>query len=181
VAFKYEKLYNNCNHQLYDANNFINKKYDERKITLNIDNSIAPLIHVQTKDNTNKSISDIVNTSKIIFRYDDKTACMECVEHTFKILNLMADSIGYNNVILITKFERIEHLKILLTRLKINFTCYNYKNDWIPIIENCKLPHREFIFVLGTDMRINFPKFIHSTDSINDYYYTRLFKYFNQM
>ena len=126
-------------------------------------------------------LKKIISKPKLIFWFDPDGSCMDCVEHTLTILNQLVDSIGVENIILITKYERLNELYLLSNKNKIRFNCFNFLPELIPVIEHSPLLQRQLNFILQEDLHIRFPFLVHSTDQITNTYYKKIIDYFNSL
>lgn len=130
-------------------------------------------------DVRNKKIplKELIDTPKLIYRFSE-TSCMPCVLNDASILNELSDSIGVDNIILISKFDKINRLKIFHNQNGLKYRSYNYTNRFGISLETDTLRESPFFFILNPEMKIQFAYNTLPDHSIKSPYFKRILQYF---
>lgn len=99
-------------------------------------------------------LRDIINENKLILRYSELN-CQTCVDEQIKNLNIYADSIGIDRILLFTNYETEVYMRRFKKLNKINFSIYNMKIEANKILKDIGLPYM-FILSPNKKMRIQY-------------------------
>lgn len=142
--------------QLYERDSVKTSGYKiEREIrSYELENNgkrLSPLLEVFDTDGNKRLLSQIIGSDKLILRYSELN-CNTCVNKQLDILNSYVDSIGIDNIVLLTNYDNHIYMKQFKKVAGIKFSIFNVGtelNELIPDIE------RPYFFIIETNMRIN--------------------------
>jgi hypothetical protein len=137
-------------------------------------------ISIQSLNGEFVSLTNEIKFPILIFRFDPNRACAPCIDNTLRLLNLVGDKIGNDKILLLSKFNSINELKLLRMKNPINFRSYNYKGDWIETIENSRLSQTQVTFIFEKNQRVLFPYLPSTSDSISNNYYSKIIDFFKE-
>lgn len=87
------------------------------------------------------SLSDVITKPMFVLRFNDSD-CIICIEHILDILKSLSDSIGKENILILTRYSDVRYLKIFNNMHHINLESYNYAKILISPIETCDILHK---------------------------------------
>jgi len=127
-------------------------------------------------DNNVVEISDLISSSKLIYRFSS-FACDGCVESDFKILRELGDSIGNENIIILSKYSNLKDARIYYNNLNLPFNYFNYGSELeIPIEKNAN--DAPCFFILEPNLEVIFPYVSKPSHSIKSAYFQRIIQYY---
>lgn len=124
------------------------------------------------------SLASLINNTKLIYRFYEET-CVQCVEDELDIIKKLSDSIGANNILIISDFDRIINLKAIINRKEISSPFFNYKGNIGLPIEKDEFKIASF-FLLHNNLRTQFVYKTGGEQNINDSYYKRIIFFFKE-
>lgn len=95
-------------------------------------------------------LRDIINENKLILRYSELN-CQTCIDEQIKNLNIYADSIGVDRILLFTNYETDVYMRRFKKLNKIKFAIYNMKADANKLLKDIGLP---YMFVLSPNKKM---------------------------
>ena len=95
-------------------------------------------------------LRDIINENKLILRYSELN-CQTCIDEQIKNLNIYADSIGADRILLFTNYETDVYMRRFKKLNKIKFAIYNMKADANKLLKDIGLP---YMFVLSPNKKM---------------------------
>jgi hypothetical protein len=161
---------------LYDCeynNKRFKEKYAQCLFSENIKISDVNLINPTS--NT-IALSEVVSNTKLIYKFYN-SSCVQCVEDELDIVKQISDSIGVNNVIIISDYDNINRLSALIFRKKIQSSYFICREKFELPIEYDERAIPAF-FLLDSDLRTKFVYKTGGDQNITDAYYNRVIKYF---
>ncbi len=127
-------------------------------------------------DNNAVEISELISSSKLIYRFSS-FACDGCVENDFNILRKLGDSIGNENIIILSKYSNLKDARIYYNNLNFPFNFFNYGNELeIPIEKNTN--DEPCFFILEPNLEVIFPYVSKPSHSIKSAYFQRIIQYY---
>lgn len=135
-------------------------------------------IIIQSLDGKYVSLKNEIELPILVLRFDPNRSCNPCIEHTLRALNLIGDKIGHDKIVLISKYNTINELKLLKMKNKISFRSYNFNDDWVESIEKSQLSETLVTFIVDKNLRLLSPNFPSSSDSISNDYYSKIIDFF---
>lgn len=155
-----------------------NNKRDKEKYAQNLFSENQHLSDLALLDSNSDTISlaSIMNNTKLVYRFYQGT-CVQCVEDELDIAKQLADSIGANNILIISDFDKISSLKAITNRKQITSPCFIYKGKFELPIEKDDNEIASF-FLLDKDLRTRFVFKAGGAQNINDTYYKRVINFF---
>lgn len=113
-----------------------------------------------------------MDNSKLVYRFYQET-CMQCVEDELDIVSKLGDSIGANNIVIISDYDKVSSLKALIKRKKIKSNFFIYKKKFDLPIGNDNRDIASF-FLLHNDLQTQFVFKAGGDQYISDTYYKRI-------
>ncbi|MHA1974380.1 MAG: hypothetical protein ACTSW1_15380 [Candidatus Hodarchaeales archaeon] len=100
--------------------------------------------------------------NNLIYWFSSSRACRDCVDLDVNILKKMADSIGYDNILVVADFEDERDKKVFESKYKLYDQCSLFEPGEIArkLIE--KTSFDRLFFVLNENNQMIFPTFIDS-------------------
>lgn len=157
-----------------------NKERNKEKYAQNLfsENQLIPNLPLLNEDLDTTHISTIINSTKLVYRFYAET-CVQCVEDELDIVKKLADSIGDDNILIISNFDKISSLKAITNRKQITSPCFIYKDRFDLPIEKDEVEIASF-FLLDKDLRTRFVFKAGGDQYIEDDYYKRIIYFFNK-
>lgn len=156
---------------------YINKRNDERSaMCILSENKNLPNLSLVNFNLDTIQISDIVGETKLIYRFYEGT-CVECIETELDIVKQLGDSIGVDNIIVISDFKNINRLKAIINRKQIHSQCFIYSDRFDLPIELDDIEVASF-FLLEKDLLTRSVFKAGGDQSIEDPYYKSLMDFF---
>lgn len=124
-----------------------------------------------------KKLYDVLGEKKLVLRYSELN-CDDCIDKQIKYLNKYADSIGCENIILLTNYNNNHHMQRFRKINRIKFEIYNIGKKLNENIRDINLP---YLFIIDRcNMRINnmFVPQKELPDQTEKYFYEVYTKYF---
>ncbi len=122
-------------------------------------------------------IKDELTRTKLIYRYT-QVSCLACVETDLNILKMLGDSIGTQNIIVLSNYVELNHAKAYLNQMGVKSQCYNFNGKLNLTMEEDSITQPPFFFLLDKTMKIHFPYKTDDEHSINSSYFRRIIDYF---
>lgn len=111
-----------------------------------------PDLYVTDVQGNRKMIKDIVNGNRLVLRYSELN-CGVCVEEQIKALNQYANSIGVDNILLLTTYQSEIYMRRFKKANKIKFPIYQLSSQGDSIFKDLGLPY--FFTLTPNDNRIS--------------------------
>lgn len=168
---KYQRIVLDKNIEISNLNQSMTEREKKYHTILSVENRQVEDVILTSVKNESYYLSEIVKDKPmLVFRFSN-TDCFPCIEHTIGLLNILADSIGKDNIALISRYEHINYLKILHSNYKTNYKMFNYSGSLIHAIDTCDLDHKAIVFFLDKNLYSYNFHFVRSSDSISSKYY----------
>lgn len=162
-----------------DECEYIKKRILE-KYTQNLfsENKIISNVYLINSEFDTIPIVDFVkNGTKLIYRFYEET-CIECVEDELNIVKQLADSLGADNILIISNHKKVNSLKAMINRKGIISPSFVYNKNFNLPIENDENKIASF-FLLDETLRTRLVFKAGGNQDINDPYYRRIIDFFN--
>jgi hypothetical protein len=155
------------------------KNYNERsRLTMFMDSEVLNPVNLFDSNNTLIPIIELVKTPKLVFRFTEQF-CRPCVELALESMRFMGDSIGYDNILIITDVENSKLLKIFIQTNKVIASCYSYPGQFNFEIEKKSVAERTpYFMILDQNLVVSFPFFVNENVELHKIYLSRIIKFF---
>lgn len=150
------------------------KKFTQQ---INTENKIIANISLKNIENEAIPISSVINETKLVYRFTS-TSCESCVIQDIEDLKYLGEIIGNDKIIIISSYENVRLLRMFKSREKINFDCYNYRDNFNLSIEDDSIRVSASMFLLDTTNRIKFTYKCDDNPFFNQVYLDRITEYF---
>ena len=154
-----------------------NLTQNDEKFTQCISSENLKLSNLKLFDRNYDSISlkKLISGKKLVYRFYS-SSCVQCIEEELDIVNQLADSIGVNNIIIISDYENINILTAIAVRKNIKSPFFIYRKKFeLPIeFDPSSIPS---FFVLDTMLRTKFVFKTGGHQKISGPYYKRIISY----
>jgi len=161
---------------LYDCeynNNRNKEKYNQCLFSENI--NISDVYLVDPKYDS-ISLSKVINNTKLIYRFFG-SSCVQCIEDELDIAKQLADSIGANNIVIISDYNNINMLSAIIKRKNITSSYFIFNKKFELLIEDDEQAIPSF-FLLDANLRTRFVFKTGGHQNIADPYYRRIIWFF---
>lgn len=128
-------------------------------------------------DNEEIMLYDLLHKPKLFYRFTKKS-CTVCVESDLKKLEILGDSIGFENITVISGFGEIVKAKAYLMQLGVKFKCYNYTGRFNLEMERDTITQPPFFFMSDSRKKVYYPYLTDDFNSFNQDYLNRIKAYF---
>lgn len=132
-----------------------------------------------TPDNEKLFMKEIVNETIVIYRFNE-FSCSPCIENDFLILSQLADSIGYERVVVISKLSNSNILKIYLSNYDIRLKSFNLPDLFNLPIEMDAINDSPYYILVSRDLKVEFAYTSTPSHTINNLFFTRVIQYLNK-
>lgn len=151
------------------------KKYNERiRLKLFMNSEYLEPVFLLDSNNDTVPIQELVKSPKLLFRFTEQF-CSPCIEHALASLKLLGDSIGHNNILIISDAENSNLLKIFIKMNSISSPCYSYNRPFNFEIEGKSGSERlPYYMVLDQYLHVSFPFFAEENNELNSIYLNRI-------
>ena len=182
LAFRSKKYNNFLNETKIELiiQNQKSQDYNKRsKMKMFMDSEELQPVFLLNSTNDSIPIQDLVITPKLIFRFPNQF-CPPCIESALTSLKNLGDSIGHNNIIVISDCKNSRILKILIDMNSILSPCFSYSGQLNFEIEG-KLgsDRKPYYMILNQELKVSFPFFAEENDELNSIYLSRIRKLFD--
>jgi len=162
--------YNSCQFKL-------ERYIEKQKQNIFSDNVQFKNIVLTNFDNEDTLLFDLLDDSKLIYRFTKKS-CVACVESDLQIINMLSDSIGVNNIVILSDYDELIKAKAYLSQMGVKSPCYNYKGKFNFSMERDTITQPPFFFLADRNKRVRFPYKTDDNHSFSSYYFKRIISYF---
>lgn len=142
------------------------------------ENRILDNVELTDLNNEKVSMSNLISSPKLIYCFSNDF-CRACIEDDIKLLNELGDSIGHQNIIIITDNDNARLLNIFKNTYQIESPCYNFTGCFNLNMENNfgqkKVP---FILLLDAERSIRFAFFTDEDSELTEIYMNKIRTYF---
>lgn len=159
----------------YETKRF-KEKYEQ---TIFSENDTIDNIALTDINSGKRPISDLLDSEKLIYRFYEST-CVQCVEDELKILKNIEAQIGSDKIMIISDFPEINRFRALISRIEIKAPIFIYRDKINLSIDQDDDHHIATFFVVNPDRTVDLVYKSGGTQNIEDPYYQRILKYFNQ-
>lgn len=155
------------------------KNYNERtRLKLFMNSEEIEPVFLLDPNNDSISIQELVKTPKLVFRFTEQF-CRPCIEQALESLKLLGESIGYNNILIISDVKTSSLLKIFIKVNDVFSPCYSYSKQFNFEIEGESGSDRiPYYMVLDQYLHVSFPFFAEENDELNSIYLDRIKRLF---
>ncbi|TSA32387.1 MAG: hypothetical protein D4R64_16250 [Porphyromonadaceae bacterium] len=137
-------------------------------------------LYLTDLNNDTVPIKSLVTSSKLIYRFSNQS-CSACVADDIKYLRELGDSIGYQNIIIISDYENTRLLNIFRNSTGINFPCYNFTGSFNLSIEtDSDIKKTPFFFLLDEKLKIQYAFLADEYPELNEIYFSRIRAFFRK-
>ena len=170
------KNFNDVRSDFYDCE-FLSKRSKEKYIqSLFSENIIISDVFLTCPSYDSILISRVINSAKLVYRFY-KSSCVQCVEEELDIAKILADSIGVNNIIILSDYDNINMLSALINRKNIKSPYFIFNKKFELPIEDDENAIPSF-FLLDANLRTKFVFKAGGHQNIVDPYYKRIICFF---
>ncbi len=162
--------------ELYDCefkNNRNKEKYIQCLFSENINVSD---IYLVGSNYDSISLSKVITSIRLIYRFYG-SSCVQCVEDELDIIKQLADSIGANNIIIISDYDNINMLSAIINRKNITSSYFIFNKKFELLIDDDERAIPSF-FLLDTNLCTRFVFKTGGHQNISDPYYKRIIWFF---
>ena len=181
LSFKSRKssqLCDNLRFELLQSEQKVNNYYNRWKMKLLTENRTLDNVELTDLNNEKVSMSSLISSPKLIYRFSDDF-CKACIEDDIELLKLLGDSIGYQNIIIITDNDNARLLNIFKNTYQIESPCYNFTGCFNLKMENNsgqkKVP---FFLLLDAERSIHFAFFTDEDSELTEIYMNKIRTFF---
>lgn len=142
-------------------------------------NEISKDLKVMNIQSCRKRLSDIISNNTLVLRYSEMH-CNVCIDSIVGKLNLYRDSIGLQNIILLTNTENMSYVKKFKKINNIHFNIYSIDKVLNSVLVDIGMPYM-FIYS-SNDERIRnvFVPQKENAQFTNEYLHSILLKYYTK-
>ena len=127
-------------------------------------------------DLKNVLLSSLVQDEKLVYRFYKET-CWQCIEDELDITKQLADSIGKDNILIISDFDQMSEMKALILQKKIKSPYFIFPSKFDLPIENDKNKIASF-FLIDKNLKTRFVFKAGGNQYIEDSFYKRIISFF---
>lgn len=121
-------------------------------------------------------LSRVINSTKLIYRFYE-SSCVQCVEEELNLTKQLADSIGANNIIILSDYNNINMLSAIINRKNITSSYFVFNKKFELPIEYDENAMPSY-FLLDANLRTKFVFKTGGHQNIVDPYYKRIIWFF---
>ncbi|MEA1877051.1 MAG: hypothetical protein U9N86_09300 [Bacteroidota bacterium] len=167
--------------ELSVAKNEISEYNDRSSLKFQIDSEILGSIYLITSDSDSLFVDDLLDSPKLVLRFSNQF-CPPCIDDALKFLNDIGQSIGYDNIIVISDFKSSNLLKLFAESHQIKSPIYRFPGSFSFSIDkkegSDKVP---FYMILDSDLRVVLPYYANESDELISGYRNKVLSYFTSI
>lgn len=173
----FNRLYFEKKNELISTHHRIDRYLEKFDQNLFTENTILKNIEITDTANNGLALNKIIRGPKLIYRFSE-VSCRACVNTDLYILKQLGDSIGEDNILIITEFDNLNKMNAMLNAMDIKSPYYNFKGKLNLSIERDSVTQPPFFFILDNKLRI---RFAYKTDDAHDFsssYFKRIIQFY---
>lgn len=133
------------------------------------------LCDINTMDNIN--LQNVLKGTSLLYRFTE-SSCLDCVIQDLESLNLIADNLGADKILVIGGYENVRTFKAFANPMDLKYRCFNYPPSLdIPMQTDTSGTDVPFFMVVNPNLEILFPYF-RDNKVQNEKYLDRISTYF---
>lgn len=172
------EIINKKNIEISNIKQIMNRNDMQHEVIIKMEGKMIKNVEISSLSGVASRLKEIVLLGpKMIFRFQE-TDCATCIDSYLLLLKSLADSIGEENIIILSRYENLQYLRILIKKHQLNLKAYNYSDILLSPIETCDLEHKAIIFRLNKDLTVDKLHFASSSESIENAYFSDIINKF---
>lgn len=162
----FNRLYLEKNEELNNVKYKMERYLEKFEQNIFTENTTLKNITVTDYKGNKNPIVEIVDGKKLVYRFSE-VSCRACVDMDIEILKQLGDSIGHNNIMVISKFDNLTRMNAMLNAKNFNSPYFNYNGKLGLSVEKDTLTEPGFFFLIDNNLRISFA---YKTDDAHNFY-----------
>jgi hypothetical protein len=107
--------------------------------------------------------------NKLVYWFSNRKACHSCIDPIMDLLKSIADSIGYNSILVISDFKDEREMNIFESKYQLLNVCARFEpGRMAAMLENASYQNHLF-FILNENDQILFPAFVDQRIGFSEY------------
>jgi peroxiredoxin len=136
-------------------------------------------IKIRAINNSQKSIEECIEKDVLVYRFS-QFSCPPCVENDMEILNQITDSIGAENILVLSDVASLKEMKIFSEQNHLKFPLYSYPSQLSLQADNDTIYEASYYFVLDCELKTKFTYISRSDHAIESPYFKRIIEHFHK-